>query len=49
MLCRFTTINSDGTITCNLSGMSLGVMIDEQIYGKPDTGKDEANPYKRGA
>jgi hypothetical protein len=42
--CRFKTLNHDGTYTCNLSGIGVGVLIEDHLYGKPDTGKEELSP-----
>ena len=41
--CPCTFLNKDGTITCIFSGIDVGVIIDDNMFKKVDTGKDEYN------
>ena len=41
--CPCTFLNKDGTITCIFSGIDVGVILDDVMFKKVDTGKDEDN------
>lgn len=41
--CPHTMLNKDGTFTCIFSGIDMGVLIDDNMYKKADTGTDHHN------
>lgn len=41
--CPNTMLHTDGTIMCVFSGFSIGVLLDNRLYGKPETGMNMYN------